>query len=115
VFVTDAMAAACAEEGDYKLGDLDVRVANGEARLVDGTIAGSVLTMDRAFATLTASCGLSLPDAVTVCSTTPARTLGLQGFGVLAPGAAADLVVVDRQLRVVQTWIGGNLAYSEAS
>jgi N-acetylglucosamine-6-phosphate deacetylase len=50
-----------------------------------------------------------------VCSTTPARTLGLQGFGVLAPGAAGDLVVLDRQLRVVQTWIGGNLAYSEAS
>jgi N-acetylglucosamine-6-phosphate deacetylase len=48
-----------------------------------------------------------------VCATTPARTLGLQGFGVRAPGAAADLVVLDRQFRVVQTWIGGNLVYSE--
>jgi N-acetylglucosamine-6-phosphate deacetylase len=50
-----------------------------------------------------------------VCSTTPARTLGLQGFGVIAPGAAADLVVLDRQFRVVQTWIAGELAYSEGS
>ena len=85
------------------------------AYLDDGTIAGSVLTMDRAFATLTGSCGLSLPHAATVCATTPARTLGLQGFGVLAPGAVADLVVLDRQFRVVQTWIGGDLAYSEGS
>ena len=40
--------------------------------------------------------GLSLVDAATVCSTTPARALGLQGFGVIAPGAMADLVVLDR-------------------
>ena len=71
--------------------------------------------MDRAFAMLTGSCGLSLSDAATVCATTPARTLGLQGFGVLSPGAVADLVVLDSQFRVVQTCISGNLAHSEAS
>jgi N-acetylglucosamine-6-phosphate deacetylase len=81
------------------------------AYLDDGTIAGSSLTMDRAFAKLTAEIGLSLSDAATVCATTPARALGLQGFGVLAPGAVADLVVLDRDLRVMQTWIGGVLAY----
>ena len=81
------------------------------AYLDDGTIAGSSLTMDRAFAKLTAEIGLSLSDAATVCATTPARALALQGFGVIAPGAVADLVVLDRDLRVVQTWIGGVLAY----
>jgi len=81
------------------------------AYLDDGTIAGSSLTMDRAFAKLTAEIGLSLSDAATVCATTPARAMGLQGFGVIAPGAMADLVVLDRDLRVVQTWIGGVLAW----
>ena len=85
------------------------------AYLDDGTIAGSSLTMDRAFAKLASEVGLSLPDAATVCATTPARALGLQGFGVLAPGAIADLVVLDRDLRVVQTWIAGTLAYERSS
>ena len=82
------------------------------AYLDDGTLAGSVLTMDRAFARLTTLAGASLVEAATVCSTTPARALGLQGFGVLAAGAAADLVVLDRDLRVVQTWVAGTLVYS---
>lgn len=81
------------------------------AYLDDGTLAGSSLTMDRAFAKLTSEVGLSLSDAATVCSTTPARALGLQGFGVLAAGAMADLVVLDRDLRVVQTWVAGVLAW----
>jgi N-acetylglucosamine-6-phosphate deacetylase len=81
------------------------------AYLDDGTIAGSVLTMDRAFARLTLELGLSLSEAATICATTPARALGLQGFGVIAPGAVADLVVLDRDLRVLQTWVSGVLAF----
>ncbi len=73
------------------------RITVGDvANLDDGTIAGSVLTMR-----------LSLIDAATVCATTPARALGLQGFGVIAPGPVADLVVLDRDLRVVHTFVGG--------
>ena len=67
--------------------------------------------MDRAFALLTSAVGLSLSDAATVCATTPARALGLQGFGILAAGSIADLAVLDRDLNVVQTWIGGVLAW----
>jgi N-acetylglucosamine-6-phosphate deacetylase len=85
------------------------------AYLDDGTIAGSVLTMDRAFARLTSEIGLSLSEAATVCSTTPARALALQGLGILAVGALADLVVLDRDLRVVQTWVAGTLAYEAPS
>jgi N-acetylglucosamine-6-phosphate deacetylase len=81
------------------------------AYLDDGTLAGSSLTMDRAFAKLTSEVGLSLSDAATLCATTPARALGLQGFGVIAAGAMADLVVLDRDLRVVQTWVSGVLAF----
>jgi N-acetylglucosamine-6-phosphate deacetylase len=82
------------------------------ATLEDGTIAGSVLTMDRAFAKLVTAMGLSVVDAVTICATTPARALHLRGFGVIAQGATADLVVLDRDLKVVHTFIGGVLAWS---
>ena len=85
----------------------------GEAAyLDDGTLAGSVLTMDRAFAMLVTRMGLSFVDAATVCATTPARALGLRGFGVIAPGATGDLTVLSRDLGVAQTWIGGELAFS---
>ncbi len=82
------------------------------ARLDDGTLAGSVLTMDRAFARLTTLAGLSPVDAALMTSTTPARELGLHGHGVIAPGAVADLVVLDATYNVVQTWVGGELAWS---
>jgi N-acetylglucosamine-6-phosphate deacetylase len=76
------------------------------------TIAGSVLTMDRAFQTLVGRVGISLVDAATICATTAARELGLVGYGVLAPDAIADLVVLDANFMVVQTYLGGQLAYS---
>jgi N-acetylglucosamine-6-phosphate deacetylase len=56
--------------------------------------------------------GLSFVDAATVCATTPARALGLRGFGVIAPGASGDLTVLSRDLTVAQTWIAGELAFS---
>jgi len=77
------------------------------AYLEDGTIAGSVLTMDRAFARLVTQMGFSLVDASLMCSTTPARELQLQGLGVLVAGAIADVVVLDPHLNVVQTYISG--------
>ncbi len=87
------------------------RITVGDvASLDDGTIAGSVLTMDRAFAELVNVMGASIVDAATVCATTPARALGLTDLGVIAKGAIADLVVLDRAFRVTHTFIGGNLA-----
>ncbi len=85
------------------------------ARLDDGTIAGSVLTMDRAFACLVGPAGAGLVDGARMCSTTPASELGLQGHGVLAAGAVADLVVLDANLNVRQTWIGGEPVFDELS
>lgn len=77
------------------------------ARLDDGTVAGSVLTMDRAFACLVGRCNIDFVEAAQMCATTPARELGLQGYGVIAPGAVADLAVLNDSLEVRQTWIGG--------
>ncbi len=85
------------------------------ARLDDGTIAGSVLTMDRAFACLVGQAGAGLVDGARMCSTTPARELGLTGHGVISAGAVADLVVLDANLNVRQTWIGGEPVFDELS
>ena len=81
------------------------------AYLDDGTLAGSVLTMDRAFALLIRTIGLSPVDAATICATSPARALGISGFGVIAPGAIADLAVLSRDFTLRQTWIGGELVF----
>ena len=113
--ITDGTAGSGLPRGSHaRLGGRRITVRDA-AFLDDGTFAGSVLTMDRAFAKLTSEVGLSLSDAATVCATTPARALGLQGFGVISPGAIADLVVLDRDLRVVQTWVAGTLAWECSS
>jgi N-acetylglucosamine-6-phosphate deacetylase len=109
--ITDGTAGSGLPRGSKTfIGGRPITITDA-AYLDDGTLAGSSLTMDRAFAKLASEIGLSLSDAATVCATTPARALGLQGFGVIAAGAIADLVVLDRDLRVVQTWIAGVLAY----
>jgi N-acetylglucosamine-6-phosphate deacetylase len=113
--ITDGTAGSGLSPGSHAtLGGRRITVRDA-AYLDDGTLAGSTLTMDRAFAKLTSEVGLSLVDAAIVCATTPARALGLQGFGVLAPGAIADLAVLDRDLRVVQTWVAGTLAWDRSS
>jgi N-acetylglucosamine-6-phosphate deacetylase len=82
------------------------------ARLDDGTMAGSVLTMDRAFAMLVGSVGLTPVAAAQLCATTPARALGLHGLGLIAPGAAADLALLDGRFQVVETYVGGARVYA---
>lgn len=96
-FITDAMDAAGFGDGRYWLGPLEVDVSKGVARLVDGgTIAGSTLTLDRAFKRAVTIDRLSVEDAVTALSATPARLLGLDDrVGSLAPGKDADLVLLD--------------------
>jgi N-acetylglucosamine-6-phosphate deacetylase len=109
--ITDGTAGSGLSRGSRTtIGGRAITVRDA-AYLDDGTLAGSTLTMDRAFAKLTTEVGLSLSDAATICATTPARALGLQGFGVIAPGAIADLVVLNRDLQVVQTWVAGTLAW----
>lgn len=101
VLVTDAISATDAGDGTYRLGNLPVTVRDGQARLADGSLAGSTLTMDAAFRNLVVSCGVGITDAVAAASTTPARLLGLGGVtGSIEPGLAADLVVLDEQLQV---------------
>ena len=111
--ITDGTAGAGLPAGSTAvLGGRTITVRDA-AYLDDGTLAGSVLTMDRAFAYMVGVVGVGLVEAAAVCSTTPARSLGLQGFGVIAPGAAADIAVLGPGLSVAQTWIGGQLVYEK--
>jgi N-acetylglucosamine-6-phosphate deacetylase len=79
----------------------------GAPRLPDGTLAGSVLTMDAAVRNVVRQARVTLPDAVRAASTTPADLLGLDGRGRLEPGGRADVVALDDELHVAEVWIGG--------
>lgn len=105
--ITDAMAAAAAEDGDYVLGELPVEVRGGVARLAgQDTIAGSTLTLDKAVRNAVAA-GVGLVAALRAASTVPADYLGLSTVGRIAPGKRADLVVLDDALEVTRVlWRG---------
>jgi len=111
--ITDGTAAAGLPEGSHALlGGRRITVSRSAAYLDDGTLAGSVATMDQVVRFLVTRVGLSMNEAVRLCSTTPAEELGLRGFGVIAKDAIADLVVLDKDLVVRQTYIAGRLVYS---
>ena len=104
--ITDAIAAAGMPDGTYPLGDRLVTVAAGSARLADGTLAGSVLTMDGAIRNLI-DVGVDLPTAVLAASATPALVVGRSDLGRLTVGATADVVVLSDDLTVERTLIAG--------
>ena len=111
--ITDGVAVAGMPEGSTALlGGRQIRVNKSAAYLEDGTLAGSVATMDRVFRFLVRDVGLSLVDAAHLCSTTPAAELSLTDLGTITKGAIADLVVLDRDFHVKQTYVAGRLVYS---
>jgi N-acetylglucosamine-6-phosphate deacetylase len=113
--ITDGTAGSGLAVGSSaRLGGRRIRVTEHAAVLDDGTLAGSTLTMDRAFGTIVTVFGFSVAEAAVLCSTTPARELGLTGFGVLARDAVADLVVLDRGFRVVRTFIDGEQVFARS-
>jgi len=110
VLITDATAAAGMPDGIYQLGPIQVEVKDGKCTM-DGKLAGSVLTMDRAVRNVTQFAGWSLHDAVRAATLNPAQAVGLaQGHGVLTPGAEANLVVLSPSGEVCQTYVRGRAA-----
>jgi N-acetylglucosamine-6-phosphate deacetylase len=109
--VSDMMAAAGMPPGTYSLNDIPVSVDATSARLADGRLAGSILTMDAAVRNMASWGRVSIADALTMASAVPARLVGRDDLGVLEPGAQADLVVLDPNLAVTETWIAGERVF----
>ncbi|MFJ5988046.1 N-acetylglucosamine-6-phosphate deacetylase [Lentzea sp. NPDC092896] len=107
VLITDAIAAASVGDGVYDIGGLEVRVVDGVPTLAGGaSLAGSTLTMDMAFRNAVNSCGLSLVEATHAASTRGAELLGLD-TGKLEAGLAADIVVLDAELKPQDVMVRG--------
>ena len=108
IAITDGTAAAGLPRGSRaRLGDQTIIAGDRTALLEDGTLAGSVLTMDGAFRMLR-GLGWTLPEVARMCATTPAEAIGLRNTGSIAPGHVADLVVFDSNFRVRETYIAGH-------
>ncbi|MEO8906838.1 MAG: N-acetylglucosamine-6-phosphate deacetylase [Microbacteriaceae bacterium] len=107
--ITDAMSAAGAYDGDYRLGSLNVTVANGLAVLSGtSTIAGSTLTQDSALRIAVTAARIEPVQAVEALTLTPARVLGREHeLGLLKPGYLADAVLLDHEWHVRSVWAEG--------
>jgi N-acetylglucosamine-6-phosphate deacetylase len=111
--VTDAIAAAGMEDGEYRLATRTVYADGGVPRLGSGSLAGSVLTMREAFMNILAFTGCTVPEAARMTSTSPAKLIGEgRRKGRLAPGYDADVTVMTPDLSVEAVWRGGKRAYS---
>lgn len=108
ILVTDATAATGMPDGNYRLGNIEVTVSGGVCRNREGNLAGSTLTLDRAVQKMTAL-GVPAATAVQMATLNPARLLGIgEKKGRLAPGADADIVLLDDSLRVARVFTRGH-------
>lgn len=114
LLITDAIEGAAMPDGDYHLGGNPVIVKDGTASYPDGTLAGSVLTMNRAFANTGRFTGLQPQIVARMAATNAARQLGLDAWtGVLEEGNHADFVVLSPEGEVLWTVIDGLVAYKK--
>lgn len=112
LLISDAIRAAGMPPGRYEMGGLSVIVQDGACRLEDGTLAGSVLTLDVALRNFIAASGWPLARAWPTASRSQAQALGISDqFGQIRPGYRADLTLLDDRLEVVATVVGGRLVH----
>ena len=103
------MAALGMPPGTYRLGGRDVSVdgVSASAQLEDGTLAGSLLSLDQAVRNLTEFTGCAPAEAVFAATAVPAKLLGIDGeYGGIAPGMRADMTLWTRDMQVVETFVG---------
>ncbi|MDD4693412.1 MAG: N-acetylglucosamine-6-phosphate deacetylase, partial [Firmicutes bacterium] len=113
ILVTDSIESVDLPDGQYKLGSLKVFVENGSARLEDGTLAGSTLTMDKAVKNIINLAGASLEDASRMASLNPAKLLRIDyRKGSIALSKDADLVAIDDDFNVKLTIVEGKIVYN---
>eukprot|EP00908_Phaeocystis_cordata_P000055 Transcript_1006.p1 GENE.Transcript_1006~~Transcript_1006.p1 ORF type:complete len:458 (-),score=170.98 Transcript_1006:435-1709(-) len=113
VLVTDAIAAMGMPDGEYILGGIKVKVAEQRATLAGtDTLAGATTSMDECVRRFKAYCDVTSVEAIEAATLHPAQVLGIEASkGALTVGADADLVLLDEQLQVHRTYVGGSLAW----
>ncbi len=112
--ITDGIESKHLPDGIYKLGGQDVIVKGKEARLADGTLAGSTLKMNDAIRNVKNVLNISLTDAIDLATINPARNLGIdKEKGSIALGKDADFAVIDKDLNVYMTVSNGNIIYQK--
>ena len=112
VLITDAMRAKGMPDGESELGGQLVIVKDGEARLVDGTLAGSVLKMNVAVKNLVEKLGVSFTDAIDFATANPAKNIGVfSERGSIEVGKRADFTVLSDDFSVNATLVGGEVVY----
>lgn len=110
--ITDSMRAKYLPDGISELGGQEVIVKNGEARLNNGALAGSILKMNDAIRNLVLSCDVKFTDAVDFATINPAKNLGLDDtIGSIKVGKNADFTVLDEEFNVCLTVRNGNVVY----
>lgn len=110
ILVSDSMRATGLEDGIYELGGQKVIVKNQKARLEDGTLAGSLLTLDRAVYNMIYCLNINLIDAVKMASLTPARAIGIDSYkGSIEVGKDADLLLIDANINIYERILKGNI------
>ena len=111
--ITDSMRACGLPDGVSELGGQAVYVKDGAARLADGTLAGSVVTLNRAMTNFRKNTGATVPEVVRMVTENQAQELGLfEKIGSLTPGAAADVTVFDEEFRILRTFVDGCKVYN---
>ncbi|EAD2920801.1 TPA: N-acetylglucosamine-6-phosphate deacetylase [Listeria monocytogenes] len=106
VLTTDALQAMGVGDGEYIFGGHQVTVTEGVARLQDGTLASSTVTMNKSLR-LSNEFGINLQDTIQMVTSTPADILGMKNLGRIEKGYSADLVLLDKKFEVLSTWING--------
>lgn len=109
--ITDSVGAAGLPDGRYVFEEQEVVVANHSVRLPDGTLCGSLLTMERGVANLVAFGAATLPQALAMASRNPASVIGMKHKGQVAAGMDADLTAFDEDMNIAWTMVGGRLVY----
>lgn len=112
VLITDAMAGAGLPDGTYQLVGHQVIVKDGQARLADGTLAGSTARLNECVRNVNQQVGVPLLDAVKMASLNPARAMGFTDrLGSIAVGKDASLAIIDEQVNVYLTMVRGKIVY----
>ncbi len=114
VLVSDALRGAGLPAGSFEFAGQTVQIVGGAARLPDGTLSGSILTLDLALRNLVHDLAVPLPDAVAMLTRNPARAAGIADQkGLLRPGFDADLLIFDAALRLQATYCRGRRVTSD--